>query len=163
MYLVNSEFDPYFTRVDTIQYAMPCHIRVRYIQIPLHPVLSSSWPSESYASANYAVISSGNWLSIVQRQPIIWVNVCLLLIGHLETNFSEIIMETFSLRKMRLKIVYKMAILPQSRYVNSLYRARSHSEARDTNGVRNEAQGNAPPLIEYDRPENAEYRTQHLM
>ena len=116
---------------------MPCRIRVRYTQIALHRVLNSSRPSDSYASANYAVISSGNFLSFVQHQPIVWVDVFLLLIRHLETNFSEIIMETFSLRKMRLNIVYKMAILPQSRYVNSLYRARSHREARDTNGVRN--------------------------
>ena len=43
---------------------------------------------------------------LVRRQAIIWTNADILLIGHLETNFSEILIEiqTFSLMKKRLKM-----------------------------------------------------------
>ena len=52
------------------------------------------------------IIGSDNGLSPEQRQAIIWTNAGILLIGPLETNFSEILIEiqTFSLKKIRLKI-----------------------------------------------------------
>ena len=51
-------------------------------------------------------IGSDNGLSPGRRQAIIWTNAGILLIGPLGTNFSQIVIEiqTFSLRKMRLKI-----------------------------------------------------------
>ena len=51
-------------------------------------------------------IGSDNGLSPTRRQATIWINAGILLIGPLGTNFSEIVLEiqTFSLRKMRLKM-----------------------------------------------------------
>ena len=43
-----------------------------------------------YASVNLVGVGSGNGLSPVRRQAIIGTNVCLLSIGALETNVSEI-------------------------------------------------------------------------
>ena len=52
------------------------------------------------------IIGSDNGLSPDRRQAIIWTNAGILLIGHLGTNFSEILIEilTFSFKKMRLKV-----------------------------------------------------------
>ena len=52
------------------------------------------------------IIGSDNGLSPDRRQAIIWTNAGLLLIGPLETNFSEILIEilTFSFKKMHLKV-----------------------------------------------------------
>ena len=52
-------------------------------------------------------IGSDNGLSPWQRQAIIWTNAEILLIGPLETNFSEISIEsiTFSFKKMHLKML----------------------------------------------------------
>ena len=52
------------------------------------------------------IIGSDNGLSPSRRQAIIWTNAGILLIGPLGTNFCEILIEiqTFSLKKMRLKI-----------------------------------------------------------
>ena len=52
------------------------------------------------------IIGSDNGLSPGRRQAIIWTNAGILLIGHLGTNFSEILIEirTFSFKKMRLKV-----------------------------------------------------------
>ena len=52
------------------------------------------------------IIGSDNGLPPDRRQAIIWTNAGLLLIGPLETNFSEILVEilTFSFKKMRLKV-----------------------------------------------------------
>ena len=54
-----------------------------------------------------AIIGSGNGLLPGRRQAIIWTNAGLLLIGHLGTNFSEILIDilTFSFKKMRLKVL----------------------------------------------------------
>ena len=51
-------------------------------------------------------IASDNGLSPGRRQAIIWTNAGILLIGPLETNFSEILSEihTFSFKKMRFKM-----------------------------------------------------------
>ena len=51
-------------------------------------------------------IGSDNGLSPGRRQAIIWTNAGILLIGPLETNFSEILIgiQTFSFKKMHLKM-----------------------------------------------------------
>ena len=51
-------------------------------------------------------IGSDNGLSPGRRQAIIWTNAGILLFGPLGINLSEIVIEiqTFSLRKMRLKM-----------------------------------------------------------
>ena len=52
------------------------------------------------------IIGSDNGLSPGRRQAIIWTNTGILLIGPLETNFSNILIEIhiFSFRKMHFKI-----------------------------------------------------------
>ena len=52
------------------------------------------------------IIGSDNGLSPVRRQAIIWTSAGILLIGTLETNFSEILIaiEIFSFKKMHLKM-----------------------------------------------------------
>ena len=52
------------------------------------------------------IIGSDNGLSPGRRQAIIWTNAGILLIGHLGTNFSEILIEiqTFSFKKIDLKM-----------------------------------------------------------
>ena len=53
------------------------------------------------------IIGPDNGLSPGRRQAIIWTSAGILLIGSLETNFSEISIEihTFSFKKMRLKML----------------------------------------------------------
>ena len=52
------------------------------------------------------IIGSYNGLSPGRRQAIIWTNAGILLIGHLETNFSEILIEvyTFPFKEMHLNM-----------------------------------------------------------
>ena len=52
------------------------------------------------------IIASDNGLSPGRRQAIIWTNAGILLIGHLGTNFIEILIgiQTFSFKKMHLKM-----------------------------------------------------------
>ena len=52
------------------------------------------------------IIGSDNSLPPGQRQAIIWTNAGILLIEHLGTKFSEILIkiQTFSFKKMRLKM-----------------------------------------------------------
>ena len=52
------------------------------------------------------IIGSDNGLSPERRQAITWTNARILLIGPLETKFSEVLIEiqTFSLMKIRLKM-----------------------------------------------------------
>ena len=56
--------------------------------------------------SNLTTIGSDNGLSPGRHQAIIWPNAGMLLIGPLGTNFSEIliVIETFSFKKMHLKI-----------------------------------------------------------
>ena len=55
---------------------------------------------------NLTIIGSDNGLSPGRRQPIIWTNVGILLIGDLEANFSDILIEihTLSFENMHLKM-----------------------------------------------------------
>ena len=56
---------------------------------------------------NQTIIDSDNGLSPGRRQAIIWTNALILLIRHLGTNFSDIVIEilSFSLKKMRFKVL----------------------------------------------------------
>ena len=57
-------------------------------------------------ASQLTIIGSDNGLSPGRRQAIIWTNAGLLLIWHLETNFSEILIKihTFSFKKIHLKM-----------------------------------------------------------
>ena len=64
-------------------------------------------PSDAYKCiGKLTIIGSDNCLSPGRRQPIIWTNAGILLIGPSGTNFSKILIaiESFSFRKMHLKI-----------------------------------------------------------
>ena len=65
------------------------------------------WGRVTHICVSKLTISgSDNGLSPGRRQAIIWTNAGILLIGPLETNFSEIFVgiQTFSLRKMHLNM-----------------------------------------------------------
>ena len=66
-----------------------------------------------------STIGSDNGLSPGRHQAIIWTNARILLIGHLGTNFSEMLIEipTFSFKKMSLKIP---AILSRPQFVDNI-------------------------------------------
>ena len=86
--------------------------------------VNSLRPSDANASLNWVIIGSDNGLSPVRRQAIIWTNARKLLIGPLETNFSEILIgiQTFSFKKEIAfeNVVCKMAsILSRPQWVNS--------------------------------------------
>ena len=55
---------------------------------------------------NLTILGSDNGLSPGRRQAIIWTNAGILLIGPLETNFSEILIKihAFSFKKLHLKM-----------------------------------------------------------
>ena len=56
--------------------------------------------------SNITIIGSDNGLSPGWRQAIIWTNADILLIGHIGTNFNEILIEihTFSFKKIHFKM-----------------------------------------------------------
>ena len=62
--------------------------------------------SDSYMCLWLSVIGSDNGLAPDRRQAIIWTNAGMLSLGHLGTNFSEIVIEILALafKKMHLKI-----------------------------------------------------------
>ena len=62
---------------------------------------------------NLTIIVSDNGLSPGRRQAIIWTSAGILLIGHLRTNFSEILTEilAFSLKNAFESIVCEMATI----------------------------------------------------
>ena len=72
-------------------------------------MLNSLRPSDAYISicvSNLTIIGSDNGLSPGRRQAIIWTNAGILLIGSLETKFSEILIKihTSPFKKMHLKL-----------------------------------------------------------
>ena len=83
------------------------------------------WGRETHIYVGKLTISgSDKGLSPGRRQAIIWTNARLLLIWHLETNFSEILIEikTFSLKKSMWNVVWKMsAILSRPHCVYSMF------------------------------------------
>ena len=52
------------------------------------------------------ITGSDNSLSPARRQAIIWTNAGIFLIGPLGTNFSEILMDIHTFKKMYLKLSY---------------------------------------------------------
>ena len=71
---------------------------------------------------NLVIFGSGNGLSPVRPQTMMWTNVDLLLIGHLGTNFNKNESKCNDLycAKCIWKVVYKKsAILSRPRYVNT--------------------------------------------
>ena len=60
-----------------------------------------------------SIIGSDNGLSPCRRQAIIWTNAGILLIWHLVTNCSEILIEidSFSFKKMHLKMLWRPSCL----------------------------------------------------
>ena len=70
------------------------------------PKQSTHWGRVTHICVcNLTTIGSDNGLSPSRHQAIIWTNAGILSIGHLGTNFSEILIEihTFSFKKMHLK------------------------------------------------------------
>ena len=61
-------------------------------------------PSDAYTPMNYGNIGSDNGLSSGRRQAIIWTNAGYFWTGTPGTNFTEIEVQTFSYKKMYLKI-----------------------------------------------------------
>ena len=85
----------------------PCPIMFQQGTADSYPWLSTYWGRVTHICVgNLTIIGSDNGLSPGRRQAIIWTNAGILLIGPLGTNFSEIEIEiqTFSLKKMRLKV-----------------------------------------------------------
>ena len=64
-----------------------------------------SRPCDAYTVSKLTIIGSHNGLLPGRRQAIIWTNAGILLIGPLETNFGEILIEiyTFLFKKLHLK------------------------------------------------------------
>ena len=60
-------------------------------------------------------IGSDNGLLTGRRQAIIWINAGIMLIGPLGTNFSEILIHTFSFKKMHLKMLSGNGLAPNRR------------------------------------------------
>ena len=75
-----------------------------FVQASMYYVNEVEW--RIYASVNCTIIDSDNGLSPGRRQAIIWTNAGVLLIGPLEANFSEILIDiyTFSFKKILLKM-----------------------------------------------------------
>ena len=72
-----------------------------------HNDLTRHWGRVTHICVSkLTIMGSDNGLSPDRRQAIIWTNAGILLIGPLETNFSEILIEihTFSFKKMHLKM-----------------------------------------------------------
>ena len=81
---------------------LPLHLHIR---VNCH--LLTHWGRVTHKCVGKLTnIGSDNGLSPERRQPIIWTNAGLLLMGILGTNFIEILIEiqTLSLEKMRLKM-----------------------------------------------------------
>ena len=98
-------------------HVMPCYascLLLRYIILSIlsswvewFHICLSHWGRVTHICVNkVTIIGSDNGLSPGRRQAIIWTNAGLLLIGPLETNFTETLIniQTFSFRKMHLKM-----------------------------------------------------------
>ena len=98
-------------------HVMPCYASCLILCYIILSILSSwvkwfhiclsHWGRVTHICVNkVTIIGSDNGLSPGRRQAIIWTNAGLLLIGPLETNFTETLIniQTFSFRKMHLKM-----------------------------------------------------------
>ena len=80
-----------------------CNVLAIYLWL----IVLSHWGRVTHLCVGYlTIIASDNGLSPSQCQAIIWTNAAILLIRHLRTNFSEILIEIhiFSFKKMHLKM-----------------------------------------------------------
>ena len=77
----------------------------RYIHGPSLQFLTHWGRATHICVGKLTIIGSNNGVSTRRRQTIIWTNAGIMLIRHLGTNFSEILIgnETFSFKKMHLK------------------------------------------------------------
>ena len=94
---------PAFTRPLT---AMMLHVYLKCHHHPWKWILTHwGWVTHIWFS-KLIIIGSGNGFSPSRRQAIIWTNAGILLIGPLETNFSEILIKIHisSFKKMHLKM-----------------------------------------------------------
>ena len=86
------------------QWSLLCHVISRSLIVPL-----THWGRVTHIGVSKLTnIGSDNGLSPARCQAIIWTNIGILLIGLLETNFSEILIEihTFPFKKMDLKMPF---------------------------------------------------------
>ena len=84
-----------------------CDVTVIHQPFLLWLLILTHWGRVTHIRvSNLTIIGSDNGLSPSRRQPVIWTNDGILLIGPLGTNFSEISIgiQTFSLTKMHLKM-----------------------------------------------------------
>ena len=72
-----------------IPVALKILVNCSMISVKIFQLIEAKW--HIHASLNWVIIGSNNGLSPVQRQAIIWTNAGILLIGPLDTNFSEIL------------------------------------------------------------------------
>ena len=80
------------------EYCSICNIKICLLSL-------THWGRVTYICVNkLTIIGSDNGLSPGRRQAIIWTNAGILFIGPLGTNFSEILIQTFSFKKMYLKM-----------------------------------------------------------
>ena len=96
-----------FLRPANLQFIF-CTSQCGTIILKLSYNLLTHWGRVTHISVNeLIIIGSDNGLSPSQRQAIIWTNAGILLIGHLGTYFSEILIRihTFSFKKMHLKML----------------------------------------------------------
>ena len=94
---------PAFTRSLT---AMMLHVYVKYPRHPWNWFLTHWGQVTHICISKLIIIGSDYGLSPSRRQAIIWTNAEILLIGPLETNFSEILIKIHipSFKKMYLKM-----------------------------------------------------------
>ena len=81
--------------------------KIPYVIIRYQIIILTHWGGATHICvAKLTTIGSDNGLSPGRRQAIIWTIAGILLIGPLETNFSEILIgiQTFSFKKMHLKM-----------------------------------------------------------
>ena len=81
------------------RYALTLNVRE-----PSYLGLTHWGPVTHISVVKLTIIDSDNGLSPGRRQAIIWTNAGILLIGPLGTNVSEILIGTFSFKKMHLKM-----------------------------------------------------------
>ena len=77
------------------------------VRVEIHSFVLTRWGRVTHICASkLTIIVPDNGLSPGRRQAIIWTNAGILLIGPLETNFSDIFIEihTFSFKEMHLKM-----------------------------------------------------------
>ena len=98
------------------------YVGVAIVVLPL--IINSMRLSNTYICQKITIIGSDNGLSLGRHQAIIWTNAGILLIGPLQTNFSEVLIkiDIFIIQVNAFEnAVWKMAaILSRPQCVNSM-------------------------------------------